>query len=296
MTGNLRRLSSVVAYIWKHPANEGVRARRLVRAAGWQIYKRVTGRAHDVPLYGGIKLRCYPGSPSASAALYSGGYPDWAEMTFMRHYLRPGDGFVDVGANIGVYTLLAASLVGPRGRVASFEPGPTTVARLRENVQLNGLGIVQVYPHAVADRAGTVRFDASTSTTARVVADGAAAPAAVEVPSVRLDDVLVGGSWAMGKMDIEGAEPLALRGAERLLGEMNPPVWLLEVNGLLRRYGSSEAELWAWLSERGWDLVVYDPARRLLCDCEEPSVGHGNVIAVARAARERVSARLREAA
>lgn len=286
----------MAAYIWNHPANEGRRASRIARAAGWQVYKRVTGRALDLPLYNGLKLRCYAGSSSASAALYAAGYPDWDEMSFVRDYLRPGDGFVDVGANIGVYTLLAASRVGPQGRVASFEPGPSTLVRLRENIALNGLRNVEVHPYAVSDRSGTVSFDAGASTTARLVSDGAAAPGVTEVKSVRLDDALPAGPWSLGKMDIEGAEPLALQGAERLLAEMNPPVWLMEVNGCLHRYGFSEAGLWSWLGERGWDVVLYDPANRVLRDCPEPSSSYGNVIAVAREARQRVSARVREGA
>jgi FkbM family methyltransferase len=287
-----RHLGSVASFVWNHPANRGRRGRALARAAGWQLYKRATGRTLDVGVYDGYKLRCYRDSTSASGVIYAAGYPDWIEMSFLRHYLRPGDGFVDVGANIGVYTILAASRVGPTGRVASFEPGPETLRRLRGNVELNGLKNVEVHPVAVSDRAGTVSFDLAGGTTGHL-ARGKGAASAVEMETVRLDDVLRGGGWAAGKMDIEGAEPLALRGAERLLGEMSPPVWLLEVNGLLRRYGFTEAELWGWLAERGWDVCLYDLEQRVLRDCPRPSSEYHNVFAIARGAREEVAARLR---
>ncbi len=286
----LRDLGKVASFVWSHPANQGRRAGALAKAVGWQIYKRVARRTLDVSVYGGYKLRLYPDSTSASGVLYAGGYADWAEMSFLRHYLRPGDGFVDVGANMGVYTVLAASRVGPTGRVATFEPGPVSLRRLRENVELNGLQNVDVHPVAVSDRAGTVSFDAAGGTTGHLAVDG---KGAVETRSVRLDEVLGGGRWAAGKMDIEGAEPLALRGAERLLAEANPPVWVVEVNGCLRRYGFSEAELWSWLAERGWDVCLYDPERRVLRDCPRPSSEYHNIFAVARAAREEVAARLR---
>ncbi len=286
----VRRLGSLAGFVWSHPANRGRRLRALARAAGWQLRKRMTRRALDVRVYGGLTLRCYHDSTPASGVIYAAGYPDWAEMSFLSHLLRPGDGFVDVGANIGVYTLLAASRVGREGRLACFEPGALALLRLRENLSLNGIHNAEVFPAAALHRAGTVRFDEAGSTTGHVVADAEAA--GVEVPCVRLDDVLAGGSRAAGKMDVEGAEPLALRGAERLLAEMNPPVWLLEVNGVLRRYGFTKTHLWGWLAARAWDVCVYDPARRLLLDCPDPRSRHRNVLAVARGARPALGARL----
>ena len=289
----INRVASVLAYVWHHPANAQNRLKAVARAGAWQTYKRLTGRSIDVSVYGGYRLRCYPDSTSASAALYTGGYPDWKEMLFVKHYLRPGDGFVDVGANVGVYTLLAASIVGPSGQVASFEPGGEALRRLKENVSLNRLSNVDVHPSAVSDRAGPVGFSSSGGTTGHLVTEEGADASVTGALSVRLDDVLTGGGWSLGKMDIEGAEPLALRGAERLLSERTPPVWLLEVNGCLRRYGVTEAELWDWLDQRGWDVCLYDPDRRILTGCGRPSSEYLNVIAVARAARAEVKARLR---
>ncbi|CAA9352054.1 MAG: hypothetical protein AVDCRST_MAG68-3732 [uncultured Gemmatimonadetes bacterium] len=285
-----RQLGAVARFVWTHPANRGRRARAMARAAGWQLYKRVARRPLDVPVYGGLTLRCHADSSSSSLALYAAGYPEWEEMSFVRDYLAPGDGFVDVGANVGVYALLAASRVGPTGRVVCFEPGRQPLRRLRENLELNGLDNVEVLPFAVSDRAGTIRFDTAAGTTGHMASGGGATE---EATSVRLDDVLPEGAWAMGKMDIEGAEPLALRGAERHLAEMNPPVWLVEVNGCLRRYGFTEAQLWAWLGERGWDVCLYDPAARALRDCPTPSSRYQNILAVARGARGRVEARLK---
>ena len=70
------------------------------------------------------KIRCYPNSSSASKIIYFSAFPDFYEMGFMKDYLRPGDNFIDGGANIGLYTILAASLVGNNGKVVAFEPSP----------------------------------------------------------------------------------------------------------------------------------------------------------------------------
>ncbi len=66
---------------------------------------------------------------------------------------------IDVGANVGYYALMAATRVGPSGRVIAYEPGPAPAARLRENVALNGLSNVTVVEAAVADRPGTLHLN-----------------------------------------------------------------------------------------------------------------------------------------
>lgn len=161
-------VGSVLAFIWNHPANRGRRAFAVGRAVAWQMFKRVTGRHWDIRIADGVALRCYPDSRSASSALYTGGRPDYHEMEFMAHFLRPGDGFVDVGANIGVYALLAASFVGQDGRVDAFEPVPIAFDRLRENVALNGLGQVHAHQVALGASAGTARITVRHDTMNRI--------------------------------------------------------------------------------------------------------------------------------
>jgi FkbM family methyltransferase len=219
-------------------------------------------------------------------------------MRFFQHYLRPGDAFLDVGANEGIYTLLAASRLGKSGSIDSFEPNPGPLARLRENIALNGLDAVRVHPVAVGAEPGTVRFmlDDQRSHIDAASEHGESA----EVSMVRLDDELSGRRYAAGKMDIEGAEPLAMRGAERMLSEANPPVWLLEVQGHVARYGLSEEEFFDWLAAHGYDLATYDSEARRLCYLDRaPAKGAAdrgrpaNVLAIARASRPDVEARVR---
>lgn len=289
------RLLAVPTFIWTHPANRRRRLRAIGQAVAWQAFKRTTRRHRDLHPWGGLTLRCYPDSTSASLVLYCAGRPDWHEMAFMARYLRPGDGFVDVGANVGVYTLFARSLISAAGRLEAFEPGAKALQRLRENLALNGLtDQVRVHACALGAESGTVRFTTGQDTTNTIVTESTGDLAdSVEIPCERLDDVLAG-RYAMGKMDIEGAEPLALQGAGRLLAAQNPPVWLLEMNGACRRYGWSEQELAAWLAQQGYDLAVYDVASNALDFCAAPWLERPNVLAIANGARQRVMARLRE--
>ena len=96
----------------------------------------------------------------------------------------------------------------------------------------------------------------------------------------------------MGKMDIEGAEPLALQGAERMLKEGNPPVWLLEMNRALRHYGYTEEGLQDWLGERGYDLALYDADKGVLEVPAKPWTVSANVLAVSRVHRKIVLERI----
>lgn len=144
--------------IWDHPANRGRRGRAFVDTALWQAWKRTVGRPVALTVYGDMKFRAYSDSSQPGRFIYFGGIPDYAEMTFMRRYLRRGDGFIDGGANEGMFTLLAGKLVGAAGEVRAFEAVPTYVDRLRENVRTNGLAWVTVHPDALGAESGRTPF------------------------------------------------------------------------------------------------------------------------------------------
>ncbi len=288
---SVRTGRGLLEFVWTHPANRAQRLRAVARTLAWQLYKRVGGRHRDLR-YAGLLIRCYPDSTSASLVLYCSGQPDFHEMAFMRHYLRRGDNFIDVGANVGVYTLLAASLVGPEGSVEAFEPGPKALCRLRENVALNSLENVHVYPVAVGTSRGPVRFTLDRDATNRIGAGGVG-ERSIEVSCVRLDDMLIGRRYAMGKMDIEGAEPLALRGCEGMLAQSNPPVWQLELGGYSRAYGFPTDQVVGWLKAKGYDTALYDADRRSLVFTERPWESRAaNALAVARSARGHLANRI----
>jgi FkbM family methyltransferase len=282
---------SLLGDIWRHPANRNRRLRVLAKGACWQIWKRFVRRPFTIR-YHGYLLPCYPDSRQASAAIYFSGWPDCWEMTFMRDYLRPGDRFVDVGANIGLYTLLAASVVGPGGRVVAFEPGLVPAERLRETCAINQLQNIELVRCAVGEQAGELLFEAGDEDATAHISVGAG-PTRTQVSVVRLDEFLPDVPYAMAKFDIEGYEPLALRGMKRLLAAGNPPVFLLEAAGYSKRYGVETHELMREIETWNYRPMIYDPARRLL----SPSPAHWemglpNVLCVFEGARGLVSDRL----
>jgi len=150
-----------------------------------------------------------------------------------RKILRPGDAVIDAGANIGHLALAASRLVGPAGKVYAFECGPRALERLRENVELNGASNVVVVDRACWDSEGTSTlydFDEkeidlpsmgrrSDRSVAREIA----------IRTARIDDV-VKEPVRLVKIDVEGAELAALRGAERVLFSDPRPDLIVELN------------------------------------------------------------------
>jgi FkbM family methyltransferase len=145
-------------------------------------------------------------------------------------YLRPGMVFYDVGANGGFFSLLGAQLVGPSGTVISFEPHPQTARQCRAQIDANGFRNVTVVTAAVSDKVGTHKFSDGEFSVMRSLQDAETAPKTIIVKTTTLDheiskfpppDVL--------KIDIEGAEIDALRGADILLTEKKP-IFLVEVH------------------------------------------------------------------
>ncbi|MEZ6234082.1 MAG: FkbM family methyltransferase [Phycisphaerales bacterium] len=143
----------------------------------------------------------------------------------MAERLKPGMTVFDVGANVGYFTLLSARSVGPEGKVFAFEPLPRNLEFLRRHVKLNALDNVTVLDTAVAEHAGTAHFSSGENHSMAHLADAGE----FEVRLIGLDEEIDAGRLPdpnILKMDIEGAEAAALRGAKRMLERARPLVFL----------------------------------------------------------------------
>jgi FkbM family methyltransferase len=134
--------------------------------------------------------------------------------------VQPGMTVFDVGAHTGYYTLALSRLVGATGRVFAFEACSANVARLRRHLKLNRVNNVEIIEAAVSDRAGTAYF-CDDDFRGRISNSGRS------VKTVRLDAYP---TPDFVKMDIEGAETLALRGSERILSE-HVTIWFVATHG-----------------------------------------------------------------
>jgi FkbM family methyltransferase len=182
---------------------------------------------------------CYPGT-EPSFPLPNQDYED--EDRFMRalsEAIKAGDHYIDAGSHFGLHAIMGALACGPTGRVTSFEPAPETFSLLEKNIRMNGLeGRISAHQAAVSDKAGTailtVAGTSRMNTLLPVKPPKArrTMPRSIEVRTVVLDDFLDPGRRNIVKIDVEGAEIVALRGAQRLLHsdarifvELHPWAW-----------------------------------------------------------------------
>jgi len=213
--------------------------RRLADGSGAQVfYRRAASelsrrwRSHESsarPLtIGGRSIRLDVAEFYAHDHYFHGYAFEPGLTAFTASWLRPGDTFVDVGANHGYFSLLAATIVGSSGRVIAFEPHADARARMRVQLEWNGLdGRVDVQPLALSDRTGTATMhQAHHAALASIVPDQSPVRAAAtfgdafEVPTATFDEWRADhaiGSIRLMKVDVEGAELLVLRGMTQTL-------------------------------------------------------------------------------
>lgn len=234
-------------YVRHVPAHRG--RSRLLRAC-FHLY---AGERFTCRLKAGFFMSLPAADPVARQMILCG---EWeAENTaLLQRLLHPGDTFVDVGANLGYFTLLGASMVRPGGQVVALEPVPTTYQLLLDNIALNQASEVTALQVAASDQAGTLTLSLfpgdSAATASQFTAWRDRTSAQVVVPATTLDLCLQGvdaTSPTLIKIDAEGGEYAILRGGEVLAGWQ--PILMLEVLPAL-------AEAAGWLPANLLDLLT----------------------------------------
>lgn len=244
----------------RHPVGEKHFVRTMGRELAWQIWRRVLRSPITVTFHDGSTLVC-PHWSAASGTLIAVGLGDLAELSFLEGVVRPGEFLFDVGANIGVYSIVAAR---HGARVLAFEPSQPARSVLMTSARLNHVeGRITCLPYALSDRNATGRFTSGLDVGNHLIQDAnPTAGASTEVEVRRLDDLLAGMPEApvprLVKVDVEGADLDVLRGAEQTLMQTRPFL-IIEV-------WDGGRDVRAWLEERGYRICSYDREERILRD------------------------------
>jgi hypothetical protein len=211
-----------------------------------------------------MKIRVFWGQIVGTGILVNG-FHETHTVRVVKQLLKSGMTFIDVGANIGQYTLLASELIGPRGSVHSFEPEPRAFRLLQDNVSRNQLANVTLSQCAVA----------------------AASAPSQPVPRLSLDDYVRDrriGRVDLIKIDIDGGELDVLEGARQLLSCAHPQLIVEFAEGNQAPLGRSCAELAHFLKGLGYDLFCIDPREGLFPYAPwGPEHAYYNVLAVSSA-------------
>ena len=207
--------------------------------------------------------------------LIPGELDDWMVLSFFtdaqrnlplqlsRSLIRPGDMLIDVGANTGLWALGAAVRVGPAGTVHAFEPVPDNFVRLTRNLTLNNFANVLCQQLALADKSGHTVFYTATAGNSGIgsLEKRGEADRPIEIEMTTVDDYCAGHNISrvdLMKVDVEGAELLVFRGAERLLSADEAPIIMFETDEVLTaRFGSSSTLIKSLLQQYGYDFYRY---------------------------------------
>ena len=208
----------------------------------------------------GFRMKLDLADPEQLKVYFYGHYHERYEADLVQRLLADADVFWDVGANVGYFTLVAATALKNRGRIMAFEPGQNAYARLTENLALNPYRNIQTFAVAVSDREGEAVLhlagDIADSSASLYPAAGAQAQAGQEVcRTVALDHFLKSEGLRppnLIKLDAEGAELAVLHGAQGLLAD-SPPLWLMEMEEkTLAAAGASKAAVAHFLTGYGY--------------------------------------------
>jgi len=219
----------------------------------------------------GLKMYLDPAEQASVAACFLWDQFEVATTAVVMEVLSGGDTVVDIGAHWGYFALLASSLCGARGRVFAFEPHPKNFALLTSNIEANHLSNVVAIRKAVSDRGGSSRlvqawFSAGHSllhVPPELGRKRGSTDEAVSVDTVTLDDFFAQNSAGVRliKMDIEGAEPLALAGMHRLIERSPALVLISELNASFLD-ARAAADFLGRLDSWGFELAIIDDNRR----------------------------------
>jgi FkbM family methyltransferase len=242
-----------------------------------------------MPWLEGLEVVIRPDDQLSRALFVSGAYEP-STMLVVQRLLPRGGVFFDVGAHVGLFTLIASRWVGPAGRVYSFEPSPRERSRLEQHLAMNGCANVTVIPKAAGDSVGTASLivapaGASGLNTigSQFAYAGVASEQVIPVPMTSLDEIVSHrniDAVDVVKLDVEGAEYRCLLGAARMLERHRPSLVIEIFSTSLAANGATVRDIDRLLAAASYCLFRIDDAAALhpLDSLEE--VDEQNVVAV----------------
>jgi FkbM family methyltransferase len=237
-----------LSFILNHPLGKQHPLAALKRFVRWQAISRF----HDetiVDWIDGSVLGVKRGMTGATGNVYCGLH-EFVEMAFLLHFLQPGDVFLDIGANVGSYTILASKVCGAFS--IAFEPDPLTARALHRNLALNALeDRVRVEQIALGAHSGEISFTVGLDTMNRVATVDDQKTQIVTVK--RLDDIPRVDTAVFAKLDVEGFEDEVLKGGMSILSSPNLLAIQCESHGLTTKHA---------LVSHGFEEHFYDPFSR----------------------------------
>lgn len=239
----------------QHPLTKDHVLHAYLRFLVFQASSRYLNSGVIINWIGGIRLVVAPGMTGVTGELYTG-LLEFEDSLFTLHLLRPEELFVDVGANAGTYSLLAAKLA--KSNVIALEPCQAAVQSLKSNLVLNGVADrVEIIEKGASDKIGALRFTANIDALNRVTdRDG---PNTVECRVAPLNDILAEKAPVLIKIDVEGHERWVIEGARKAFASPSLIAVQIETGD-----AAVENNVLGMMEAQGFTACAYVPERREL--------------------------------
>ncbi|MDO8658009.1 MAG: FkbM family methyltransferase [Candidatus Levybacteria bacterium] len=247
-----------VIEILRHPLNENRKLKVLIFLIWWKVNQYLFKLPSFIQITPEAKCICYPNSSYGGLVLYMI-LPEYPQMNFVYRVLNNNDVFVDIGANIGVYSLIAASKI-TKGKIFAFEPTKEMLKIFYENIHLNNFSEkIKVIEKAVSDTNTPIHFTVSNISDTNHISYGKYDEKnSISVNSTTIDHFLKINNIDhidMLKIDVEGAELKVLKGAKKSLKEKRISYILLEINTCSKLFNSYTVESLEFLTK--YDYIIY---------------------------------------
>lgn len=258
----IKKLIVPLKYIWNHPVTKTNRIFGMFRFLKWQIKASLIAKEQNVDWIENLQLNVTKSMHGATGCIYVG-LPEFNDMCFLLHYLDTKSTFIDIGANVGVYSLLAGGI--KKCNTISIEPIPQTFNYLEKNIALNKLGkIVTCYNIGLSDKEGELYFTKSKDTINHVTNKDEGNAIKVKVDT--LDNLLQNHTInkTLIKLDVEGFEYHVLKGAHNTLSNQNLKALIVELNDCSSKFGLTDEMVDQLLIDYKFGKFDYNPFTRKL--------------------------------
>jgi FkbM family methyltransferase len=260
-------LLNILKFIYQHPFNSDNKTGALIGFLKWQLNTRLNPYPIIYPYTEKTKLLIWKGMTGATGNIYCG-LIEFEDMGFLLHFLRPEDTFIDIGANVGAYTILASGEIG--ARTITIEPVPSTFQVLCDNILLNRLeDKVEALNIGLGKEKGIIKFTSSLDTINHVATEEDIDSIEVELDTL---DNIVHTIPSLIKMDVEGFETEVVNGAAKTLQNRQLKAIIIELNGSGNRYGYDENLIHQKLLSLAFLPYHYNPFTRELKERISPNV------------------------
>lgn len=227
----------------------------LSRFIYWQLAYRLGKKKVIFSLPTGSKMQLKPHQFGASNFYYYG-LPDYNEQQFMIHNLEAGDLFIDIGANVGGWSLLAS---GTGASILAVEPIPLSYKALKENIALNENARIECYQLGVSDNTGSLQFSIDKDVENQVVNENYSG-LKLKIHVDTLDNILGSREPSLIKIDVEGHELQVLKGARKVLEISKLKALILETFRSAENYDRVKM-IDDYLEKFGFMPVDYKPGK-----------------------------------